>query len=938
MKRLFLLIACLLLASPCWGASYYVDCNAAAGGDGSITTPWDALGDMSVLTGDQSDNTVYLKRGCTFRETLYARGSGTAGHPHTFTAYGTGADPIITGADILTTTGWTKTGGATNVYEKALTTNPGSYVLEDGVKMTKQSSTANVDSNAGSYYWASDVIYVNATGASKDPSSNGKVYETPIRATLASTNEKSYLVFDGLQIQMATTYGVWSSDSNKASNVTVKNCTFKWLPYGNSFHGDNITIQYNTFTDTPRCIEFRDIDASHCTNFIIEYNTFSNIGSATESNAGILLDSDTNADNADYHSGIIRYNVFSTVQGRAIDGFIGNSSIYYNIIKNVTTGAAGSAICLEVNGKGNTVYNNVFYECANYAIFINSDPVAGDTANVIKNNIFYSTTVNHIIGVSAGVVAGTPPTIDYNIYWMGSGGETRYQWGATDYTFTNWKTQSSGDANSKEADPQFISTANFHLLSSSPAINAGVNVSLTADYDGNGLKGAVDIGAYEYQDANIYIDQTSGSDSANGLTGTPWKTIAKVNAASLVPGANVYFKRGETWQEQLTVPSSGSSGSPITFGAYGTGAAPIITGSGSRDHAIKTDGKSYITITGLDLTAAIDSIVYLRNSDHITLSTCTIHDTAVHGIKIYLGSGVHTITGNEIYNTGVGNSSGGSGCGLILVAGTGGGNNIIQNNYFHDIGGTAGDHAIYNQTVDNIIRYNRFVPVTSGSRAFYSVSTGWQFYYNTIESVAGTQAIGCGSGSGGATVYNNTFYNCYRGLITLSGQTGVTIKNNIFSVITDRLYEIQDTTSVTSDYNVFYPNSWSTNWNSSWDTNFAGWKTTSSQDAHSINADPLFISTTNFHLKGNSPARRAGADVSLYTDFAGRPVSATPTIGAYQFYGAPKTMLVGGKFRIFGGGSDGPGASATVSKSYILMEDNSSKILVEGGTYFIIME
>jgi len=77
-----------------------------------------------------------------------------------------------------------------------------------------------------------------------------------------------------------------------------------------------------------------------------------------------------------------------------------------------------------------------------------------------------------------------------------------------------------------------------------------------------------------------YVDYTAGNDGFSGLTpDLAWKTIAKVNAASLSPGDSVLFKRGETWREQLTVPSSGSAGSPITFGAYGTGDDPKIYGS-----------------------------------------------------------------------------------------------------------------------------------------------------------------------------------------------------------------------------------------------------------------------------------------------------------------------------------------------------------------------
>jgi hypothetical protein len=79
-----------------------------------------------------------------------------------------------------------------------------------------------------------------------------------------------------------------------------------------------------------------------------------------------------------------------------------------------------------------------------------------------------------------------------------------------------------------------------------------------------------------------YVDNcvTVGSDSNNGTsTSTPWLTIAHVNAQSFIPGDLVLFQSTCEWHEQLTVPSSGSSGTPITFGSYGTGAAPIISGA-----------------------------------------------------------------------------------------------------------------------------------------------------------------------------------------------------------------------------------------------------------------------------------------------------------------------------------------------------------------------
>jgi hypothetical protein len=81
--------------------------------------------------------------------------------------------------------------------------------------------------------------------------------------------------------------------------------------------------------------------------------------------------------------------------------------------------------------------------------------------------------------------------------------------------------------------------------------------------------------------ATTYFVAAAGNDSNSGTdSGHPWATIAKVNGAAFSPGDSVLFNRGDGWYgTSLNVPSSGSSGSPITFGAYGSGANPILKGS-----------------------------------------------------------------------------------------------------------------------------------------------------------------------------------------------------------------------------------------------------------------------------------------------------------------------------------------------------------------------
>lgn len=83
-----------------------------------------------------------------------------------------------------------------------------------------------------------------------------------------------------------------------------------------------------------------------------------------------------------------------------------------------------------------------------------------------------------------------------------------------------------------------------------------------------------------------YISQTDGNDDYSGTgpvhtTGSagPWRTVAKVNGTRFAAGDFILFKRDCRWRETLVPASSGDIGNAITFGAYGTGANPVLDGS-----------------------------------------------------------------------------------------------------------------------------------------------------------------------------------------------------------------------------------------------------------------------------------------------------------------------------------------------------------------------
>ena len=71
-----------------------------------------------------------------------------------------------------------------------------------------------------------------------------------------------------------------------------------------------------------------------------------------------------------------------------------------------------------------------------------------------------------------------------------------------------------------------------------------------------------------------YYVSTNGNDAANGLTpATAWATLSKINSAVYAAGDSILFERGGEWYGSITVPRAG-----LYYGAYGSGAKPIISG------------------------------------------------------------------------------------------------------------------------------------------------------------------------------------------------------------------------------------------------------------------------------------------------------------------------------------------------------------------------
>ena len=85
--------------------------------------------------------------------------------------------------------------------------------------------------------------------------------------------------------------------------------------------------------------------------------------------------------------------------------------------------------------------------------------------------------------------------------------------------------------------------------------------------------------------ADWHVDSAAGNDAADGTSpATAWRSLDRVNKATLAPGDRVLFKRGGLWRGTLS-PVSGAPGKPVTYSWYGHGPKPIIQNSADRSKA-----------------------------------------------------------------------------------------------------------------------------------------------------------------------------------------------------------------------------------------------------------------------------------------------------------------------------------------------------------------
>jgi hypothetical protein len=439
--------------------------------------------------------------------------------------------------------------------------------------------------------------------------------------------------------------------------------------------------------------------------------------------------------------------------------------------------------------------------------------------------------------------------------------------------------------------------------------------------------------------ATYFISNNGQNDKLGTSEATAWQTISKINNSSFNPGDSILFKQGHVWNERLVVPSAGQDGQNIVFGAYGTGAKPVIDVQNNEASVISC-WQSYITFQDLVLKNSTNNalgIAVTGGSYGHKIFRVETYNAGNNGISIGKGGGdVHIDSvrvmnssnngihlggspDNKLSNVVVENSfvSGTNSNDCITIHEDGQNNSagsdfIIRNNYCEN----CAEQGLDLTTGSNVLAINNI----SKNNAEGGVTVGHSANGVTIQNHTSidepTKAMSAAINIGGEAlntklvysiiqgngyhllritasnveIYNNVFaWNGWGAIFDMSGAIeSVTVKNNIFTTMQDNIGRVRfldsarppDHPSFDFDYNIYYAPSGVTILSRSTGRNytFGEYRSAFNCEPNSKELDPKFEDRANgnFHLTAESPAIDSAINVGLSSDFDGNPVPHGP--------------------------------------------------------------
>lgn len=451
--------------------NYYVSPSGNNSNNGSINAPF--LNIQNALWAATAGDNIYVRAG-SYAEKLWWTNSGTAGNPITLSNYNN-ESVILSGIN------------ASNASQGPLIQiSSKSYIRIKGIIFAD-----NIMNNADG---------INVTGSGTDIEITNCEFRnigwSSSKTTMPSSSNNAHaIIFLG---NTSNSYNnILVGDNYVHDCITGYSESITMVGNIDSFIIENNTINFNTNIGIDAAGHFSwtgaPANVNYARNGSIRNNIVSDFDGPTALDAagGIYIDggSDITVENNTVFNYSVGFSVGCEVPGKSNQGNIIQNNVAYNCgLSGLFLGSNTTSVVNDTK-----VYNNAFYKCGTGTFDNGQIALLNNSGSDITNNIMYPTDWRYAM-VQFDGTASSSLSINYNLFWRDNSNTSSLFYNIT------------GNQNAVLSNPLFEDATNhdFHLMVSSPAINAGdPSYSPAAnvfDIDGDArLYGAsVDIGVDEY--------------------------------------------------------------------------------------------------------------------------------------------------------------------------------------------------------------------------------------------------------------------------------------------------------------------------------------------------------------------------------------------------------------------------------------------------------
>tara|TARA_B110000902_G_C14282271_1_gene577391 strand:- start:131 stop:1804 length:1674 start_codon:yes stop_codon:yes gene_type:complete len=487
--------------------NYYVSKSGNNSNNGSINSPF--LNIQNALWAATAGDNIFVKSG-SYAEKLWWTNSGTPDNPITLSNYNN-EDVTISGTN------------ASNASQGALILiSSKSHIRINGIIFAD-----NIMNYADG---------INVTGSGTDIEITNCEFKnigwTSSKTTMpTSSNSAHAIIFIGTN---ASSYNnILISENYIHDCITGYSESLTMAGNIESFIIEKNTLNFNTNIGIDAAGHFSwtgaPANVNYSRNGIIRNNIVSDFDgpAALDAAGGIYIDGGSfiTVENNTVFNYSVGFSVGCEVPGKSNEGNIIQNNVAYNCdLSGLFLGSNTTSLVNDTK-----VYNNTFYKCGTGTYDNGQIALLNNADSDIKNNIMYPANGNYAMIQFNGTIS-TNKSINYNLFRRDNSITTNFFYGV------------SGAQNSILTDPLFVDATiyDFHLKSSSPAINAGDPSYIPAanifDIDGEArLIGAiVDIGVDEYNttlgasnfqenEISLFPNPTKGNISIQNISNYNYK-------------------------------------------------------------------------------------------------------------------------------------------------------------------------------------------------------------------------------------------------------------------------------------------------------------------------------------------------------------------------------------------------------------------------------